>query len=755
MQVVPISATPSQTVSVSLGGQACSLKISQKSTGVFMDVYVNEVLIIGGVICENKNRIVHSLYLGFIGDLAFFDTQGTDDPDYTGMGTRWILIYLAPGDIVWPEPSLPPPPFVPLPIPPSPPTGFTVAPAFEKNTLTWDTVVGMTYNLYWATVPGVTTSTGTKISGVASGYVHASLADNTTYYYVLKVNDAYGNSALSSQVSGLTLPAAPAGLSATAGAYNSGTVIIGLTEAPPLQYNFYYSTTPGVTISTGTKVTGFISPYSLLGLNPNTPYYFIATAVNATGEGPSCLEITGGVAGDVVSYTTLNAVTNAHISIGPGGLTAVSDSSGTAGTALSNDYLSAATMQCEFICTGYGTQNSVGLVNSLSTAQPGIAGSKSYGYQLSGGGVTYDGTGVGAPDATIGDVIGFVFDPSLGEISAYLNGNLIHTFTGVTGSWAPAIGGAFNTATTIKGPASAILNSGPNFYFPVVGAVAFGSVIAAPTPSAPTAPTSGTAIGGPGCLVLGWNPVASAASYNVYWSITPGVTPATGIKISAPINAAYLHAGLAHGVPYYYVVTAVNAIGESGPSAQFSGTTLTYKSAGFSNFTTHTVVGDVNIFQTDTSGTSATAWSEGYCEGPPTTIIWSYAVMNLGLGGYVGIGKIVAPGVNGDVNSYGFHLPAYAATPGLGYVVFNNNGGYGSAVNVSNGDVILFTLDTVTGDLTVSHNGTALYTFAGIPVNSTGFPPGWAAVANGTGNTTGTPPYGAFEIDMHTNAGYY
>ena len=303
VQIVPLLATPSQSISVQLGGQACTLDIYQKSTGVFMDVYVNDALIIGGVACENKNRIVHSTYLGFIGDLAFFDTQGADDPDYTGMGTRWILLYLGPGDIVWPGQALASTPaFVPLPIPPSAPTGFVAAPAFEQNTLTWTEVAGMTYNLYWATAPGVTTTTGTKIAGVASGYVHAGLSDNTTYYYVLEVNDAYGNSALSSEVSGLTLPAAPTGLSAVADATTA--INVSLTQEVGLTYNLYWSIFPSVTPSTGTKVTGFISPYNLPGLTPGSTYYFVATAVNATGEGPVSTEVNVATPLPVLAVTT-------------------------------------------------------------------------------------------------------------------------------------------------------------------------------------------------------------------------------------------------------------------------------------------------------------------------------------------------------------------------------------------------------------------------------------------------------------------
>ena len=93
MQLVPLQAIPSQTVTVQLNGQSCTLNVYQKSTGMFMDVLVNDVLIIGGVICENLNRIVRSLYLGFIGDFAFVDTQGSLDPYYAGLGIRYFLIY--------------------------------------------------------------------------------------------------------------------------------------------------------------------------------------------------------------------------------------------------------------------------------------------------------------------------------------------------------------------------------------------------------------------------------------------------------------------------------------------------------------------------------------------------------------------------------------------------------------------------------------------------------------------------------------
>ena len=99
MQVVPLQPLPNQTLNVELNNQACTLNIYQKSTGLFMDVLVNGVGVIYGVLAENLNRIVRSLYLGFQGDFVFADTQGTSDPNYSGLGNQFILIYLSPSDL--------------------------------------------------------------------------------------------------------------------------------------------------------------------------------------------------------------------------------------------------------------------------------------------------------------------------------------------------------------------------------------------------------------------------------------------------------------------------------------------------------------------------------------------------------------------------------------------------------------------------------------------------------------------------------
>jgi hypothetical protein len=94
--VVPLLAVPAQVVSIDLNGQACNLNVYQRTTGLYVDLGINDTLIIGGVIALDRIKIVRDVYLGFIGDLAFFDSQGTQDPDWTGLNTRYFLGYFYP-----------------------------------------------------------------------------------------------------------------------------------------------------------------------------------------------------------------------------------------------------------------------------------------------------------------------------------------------------------------------------------------------------------------------------------------------------------------------------------------------------------------------------------------------------------------------------------------------------------------------------------------------------------------------------------
>ena len=91
---IPTLASPAQTLTTQLAGQAVRLAMTQRSGGLFADVYVNDALIIGGVLCQNDNAIVRSPYLGFAGDLYFHDTQGgLGDIGYADLGGRVVLLF--------------------------------------------------------------------------------------------------------------------------------------------------------------------------------------------------------------------------------------------------------------------------------------------------------------------------------------------------------------------------------------------------------------------------------------------------------------------------------------------------------------------------------------------------------------------------------------------------------------------------------------------------------------------------------------
>lgn len=99
MQMIPIRAVPNQTLQVLVASQAVTLNVYQFAYGLFIDVYLNDALVVGGVICNNLTRIVRSAYLGLAGDFAFVDTQGSKNPVYTGLGDRFQLLYLEEADL--------------------------------------------------------------------------------------------------------------------------------------------------------------------------------------------------------------------------------------------------------------------------------------------------------------------------------------------------------------------------------------------------------------------------------------------------------------------------------------------------------------------------------------------------------------------------------------------------------------------------------------------------------------------------------
>ena len=92
-QIIPLTAVGAQSFTVLLGTQQCAINVYQLSTGLYCDLVANNTDIVSTMLCLNLVGLVRSAYLGFTGQLFFYDTQGTSDPDYSGLGDRYQLVY--------------------------------------------------------------------------------------------------------------------------------------------------------------------------------------------------------------------------------------------------------------------------------------------------------------------------------------------------------------------------------------------------------------------------------------------------------------------------------------------------------------------------------------------------------------------------------------------------------------------------------------------------------------------------------------
>jgi fibronectin type 3 domain-containing protein len=172
---------------------------------------------------------------------------------------------------------------------PAAPTGISAAAGTDQVTVSWSAATGATsYNVYWSAASGVTATTGTLIAGVTSPFVHTGRTASTAYFYIVTAVNSVGESGASVEATATTtapplaVPSAPGGVTAVGGTRQvtvTWNAVSGATS-----YNLYWSTTLGVTVATGTKITGVTSSYQHTGRADGTAYFYIATAVNSVGE---------------------------------------------------------------------------------------------------------------------------------------------------------------------------------------------------------------------------------------------------------------------------------------------------------------------------------------------------------------------------------------------------------------------------------------------------------------------------------------
>ena len=183
---------------------------------------------------------------------------------------------------------------------PGAPAGLTATPGNAQVTLSWaapasdggspvtgyDLYAGTTADFHGRAPIAKLTGTVVTVTGLVNG---------TTYYFsVTAVNQVGEGSAAEAPAIPVTVPGAPAGLTATPG---NGKVTLSWAApasdggSPVSGYIIYQGTSPGG--ETGAPVSGSMvtaTSYTVTGLTNGTTYYFRLVAVNAVGLSPLSAE---------------------------------------------------------------------------------------------------------------------------------------------------------------------------------------------------------------------------------------------------------------------------------------------------------------------------------------------------------------------------------------------------------------------------------------------------------------------------------
>ncbi|HEY9172017.1 MAG TPA: fibronectin type III domain-containing protein [Verrucomicrobiae bacterium] len=142
---------------------------------------------------------------------------------------------------------------------------------------------------------------------------------------------------------------------------------------------------------------------------------------------------------------------------------------------------------------------------------------------------------------------------------------------------------------------------------------------AAPQPQPPPAPTGLAASAGNARVTLTWNASSGATSYNVKRGTVAGayVTLATGVSATS-----YADTSAVNGTTYFYVVSAVNAGGESANSSAASATPQVAAPAAPTGLMTTAVDARVKLaWNASTGATSYNVKRATSANGPFTTIV--------------------------------------------------------------------------------------------------------------------------------------
>ena len=91
--IIPIDALPSQSFDIDLNNRRCRFEFITKGVFLYMNLSIDEVEKINGMICLNNVNLIQYQDIGLDGKIYFSDTQGDVIPLYYGLGDRWVLFF--------------------------------------------------------------------------------------------------------------------------------------------------------------------------------------------------------------------------------------------------------------------------------------------------------------------------------------------------------------------------------------------------------------------------------------------------------------------------------------------------------------------------------------------------------------------------------------------------------------------------------------------------------------------------------------
>jgi fibronectin type 3 domain-containing protein len=488
----------------------------------------------------------------------------------------------------------------------APPTGLTATAGTAQVALSWTASSGATsYNVKGSTVSG--SGYVTVASPTTASYTNTALTNGTTYYYVVSAVHSVGESANSAQVSATPdIVPAPTGLTATTG--NAQVALSWTASSGATSYNVKRSTVSGsgyVSVASQTTTASFTNT----ALTNGTTYYYVVSAVNAVGESANSAQVSA----------------TPSIPVGPAGYTYVADERQSYTFTTTVDLAFGANGSFNYLFSRTGT-----ITFDTATFGDPIPGTAKYGfYKVSSPTIPAAPTGL---TATAGNAqVALSWTASSGATSYNVKRSTVsgsgyvsvaspttasYTNTALTNgttyyyvvSAVNSVGESANSAqvsatSTPIGPAgyTYVTNEGQSYTFtttvdlaygangsfnylfsrtgtitfnnatfgdPILGTAKYGFYKVS-SPTIPAAPTGLAATAGTAQVALSWTASSGATSYNVKRSTVSG---SGYVSVASPTTASYTNTALTNGTTYYYVVSAVNSVGESANSAQVSAT---------------------------------------------------------------------------------------------------------------------------------------------------------------------------------------